>query len=110
VTFIRVDKPTLLSQTIPMPANHRFTINGIKWLWRYTRLRGCAAGWTFFENDASPGTQKVLIDDRLKGRVRLETEAHEFLHAANPTICEEHITQQAAELARILWALGYRRI
>jgi hypothetical protein len=52
--------------------------------------------------------EKVLIDERLKGRARLNTEIHEFLHAANPTQSEEHVTQQGDDLARILWSLGYR--
>lgn len=52
--------------------------------------------------------ERVLIDSRLKGRARLETEIHEFLHAANPTHSEEHVTQQGKDLARILWCLGYR--
>ena len=50
----------------------------------------------------------MLIDDRLKGRARLNVEIHEFLHASNPTHSEEHVTQQGDDLSRILWALGYR--
>jgi hypothetical protein len=38
----------------------------------------------------------------------LEVEIHEFIHAANPTIDEEHVDQQGKDLSRILWALGYR--
>jgi hypothetical protein len=41
-----------------MPRDHHFLIGGVKWLWRYTRLRGSAAGWTYHG-------QKVLIDERL---------------------------------------------
>jgi hypothetical protein len=52
--------------------------------------------------------KKVLVDTRLQGRARLNTEIHEFLHAANPTQSEEHVTQQGDDLTRILWALGYR--
>lgn len=85
-----------------MPADHHFTIAGVKWLWRYTRLRGNAAGWTYHG-------QKVLIDQSLKKRSKLETECHEFLHAANPSLSEEAVTQQAKDLSRILWSLGYRQ-
>lgn len=84
-----------------MPRDHHFLIGGVKWLWRYTRLRGSAAGWTYHG-------QKVLIDERLKKRARLETECHEFLHAANPQLSEEAVTQQAKDLSKILWQLGYR--
>lgn len=52
--------------------------------------------------------ERVLIDDRLRGRARLETIIHEALHALNPTHSEEHVTQQASDIAKILWFLGYR--
>lgn len=54
--------------------------------------------------------KKILIDERLAGRALLNTEIHEYLHAANPTMSEEHVTQQGDDLSRILWALGYRRV
>lgn len=89
--------------------DHSFLINGVKWLWRYTQLKGLAVGWTYMPDPKNPTMKKkVLIDDRLKGRARLNVEIHEFLHAANPTHSEEHVTQQGDDLSRILWALGYR--
>lgn len=89
---------------------HKFKINGAVWPWRYSRLRGSAAGWTFMPDPKNPNVRrKVIIDSRLSGRARLDTEIHEFLHAANgPAMSEEHVTQIASDLARILWALGYR--
>lgn len=89
---------------------HHFKINGIKWPWKYTRLRGGAVGWTFMPDPKnSKIKKKILIDDRLTGRSRLDVEIHEFLHAANGVAAsEEHVTQQATDLARILWTLGYR--
>ena len=86
-----------------MKSDHFFRVNGIRMLWRYVALTGNAEGWAYIG-------KKILIDSRLKNRRRLECEVHEFLHQANPTIGEEHIESQSAELARILWALGYRRI
>ena len=92
-----------------MPRNHHFLINGVRWLWRYTSLKGSAIGWTFMPDPKNQFvTKKVLIDERLKGRARLNTEIHEFLHASNPTHSEEPVTQQGDDLTRILWALGYR--
>lgn len=85
-----------------MSRDHHFLISGVKFLWRYTRLRGNAAGWTYHG-------QKVLIDDRLAKRSKLETECHEFLHAANPSLSEEAVTRQAKDLSKILWSLGYRQ-
>jgi hypothetical protein len=92
-----------------MPENHSFLIAGVRWLWRYARLKGNAAGWAQWPDPKNPTlAKKVLIDERLSGRARLDTEIHEYLHAANPTLSEEHVTQQGKELSRILWALGYR--
>lgn len=92
-----------------MPKNHRFLINGVTWLWRYARLRGGADGWAYVKTPKTPNVrQKILVEERLTGRRRLEVEVHEFLHAANPTHDEEHVDRQGKDLSRILWALGYR--
>lgn len=92
-----------------MKRDYHFVIAGIRWLWRYTRLKGNASGWTYHADAENPSAgRKVLIDERLKGRAKLEIEIHEFLHAANPTLSEEHVTMQAKDLAKILWWLGYR--
>lgn len=84
--------------------DHHFLLSGRRWLWRYSPLKGIADGWTVFSD------RKVLIDSKLKGRARLETECHEALHAIlGPTIVsEECVTATAADLTRVLWSLGYR--
>lgn len=83
--------------------DHHFQIDSQKWLWRYSPLKGQAAGWTEWDK------RKVLIDVKLRGRTRLETEIHEAIHASfGRTISEETVTQSAADIARILWSLGYR--
>jgi len=93
-----------------MASDHKFKIAGVLWLWRYTRLRGRAAGWAYLPDPGKPtkGTRKVLIDQTLKGRTRLETEIHEAIHCAFPQMSEESVTMAGADIARILWALGYR--
>lgn len=92
-----------------MADDHHFTIAKLKWLWRYTRLRGQAAGWAYLPHPSKPrATRKILIDSRLTGRSRLETEVHEALHACFPQVSEETITEAGADIARILWSLGYR--
>jgi hypothetical protein len=83
--------------------DHRYIINGEKWLWRYSPLKGSADGWTDYAQ------RKVLINSKLKGKSRLECELHEGLHSTlGPTVSEETVTQAAADLAKILWSLGYR--
>jgi hypothetical protein len=88
-----------------MASDHHFRvgIEQAKWLWRYSKLKGNADGWTEYAN------RKVLIHEDLKSRSRLECELHEGLHCTlGPTISEEAVTQAAHDLAKILWSLGYR--
>jgi hypothetical protein len=91
-----------------MPRDHHFLIAGLRYLWRYTRLRGTADGWTYYADTKKKTKPKILIDSRLSGRARLEIEIHEWLHAEFPHLSEETVTEAAKGLARILWALGYR--
>jgi hypothetical protein len=85
---------------------HHFVIAGKKWLWKYTRLKGRAEGWAYIPEGR--GTGKVLIDNRLKNRVRLEVELHEALHCIFPQMSEQTITEGAKDLSKVLWHLGYR--
>lgn len=92
-----------------MPRDHLFTIHGQKWLLRFTRLRGSAAGWAYLPDSKNPGMErKILIDEKLKGRSLLETTVHELIHVSFPTASEEHVTEAAHDIGRILWTLGYR--
>jgi hypothetical protein len=92
-----------------MSEDHHFLINGMRWLVRFTRLRGRAAGWAYLPDANNPFSErKILVDSRLKNRAKLETVVHEILHVCYPTVSEEHITLSARDLARALWALGYR--
>ena len=91
-----------------MAEDHNVTIDGKRWLLRFTRLKGGAAGWTYFDNAQRP---RILIDEKLKGGTRLETIVHELLHASlGPTISEESVTEAARVIRRTLWTLGYREV
>jgi Zn-dependent peptidase ImmA (M78 family) len=88
--------------------DHHVTIDGKRWLLRFTKLKGDAAGWTFFDNAKRP---RILIDEKLSGGARLETIVHELLHAAlGPTISEEAVTEAARVIRRTLTTLGYREV
>lgn len=50
----------------------------------------------------------IAIDKRLKGLDRLETIVHEIIHVQNPKWPEIMVEGKAAEIAKILWDLGYR--
>ena len=52
---------------------------------------------------------EVLLFTERPPKVFLETALHEALHAMNWSIPEAVIKERAAELARWLWRLGYRR-
>lgn len=92
---------------------HRFLIHGQQWVMKFTRLRGQAAGWAYLPDGRKPRRKehnKILIDTRLThgSRGQFETILHECLHVSFPTTSEEHITESARDIARILWSLGYR--
>ena len=91
-----------------MAEDHHVTIDGKRWLLRFTRLKGGAAGWTYFDNAKRP---RILIDEKLRGGTRLETIVHELLHASlGPTISEESITELARVQRRVLTALGFKEL
>jgi hypothetical protein len=88
--------------------DHHITIAGRRCLLRFTRLRGDAMGWTFFDNATSP---RILIDDRLKGSQKMETVLHEIAHMVlGPAISEETVTELARVQRRALTMLGYKEV
>ena len=92
-----------------MPEDHHFLVAGARWLVRFCRLKGRAAGWAYLPDAKNPHMKrKILVDERLKNRPRMETIIHELLHVCFPTVSEEHITDSARDIARVLWALEYR--
>lgn len=91
-----------------MASDHHITIDGRRWLLRFTKLRGDAMGWTFFDNATSP---RILIDERLKGSQRIETILHEIAHAVlGPTVSEEAVTELARVQRRVLSMLNVREV
>lgn len=55
-----------------------------------------------------PG-KAIRVRADLRQTALLETLLHEMLHACNWTHDENHVTRSAADMAQILWRLGYRR-
>lgn len=91
-----------------MPQDHLIKIDGRKWLLRFTRLTGDAAGWTFFADAKRP---RILIDEKLRGGARLETILHEIAHAVlGPSISEESVTELARVQRRALQMLHYKEM
>jgi len=54
-------------------------------------------------------TGVIELDERLAGEEHLEVLLHEALHAIQPHHDEAVVERDALNLARILWADGYRR-
>jgi hypothetical protein len=93
---------------MPVAEDHHITIDGKRWLLRFTRLRGDAMGWTFFDNATSP---RILIDERLRGSQRIETILHEIAHAVlGPTVSEEAVTELARVQRRVLGMLNVKEV
>lgn len=91
-----------------MAEDHHITIDGKRWLLRFTRLKGDAMGWTFFDNATSP---RILIDERLRGSQKLETVLHEIAHAVlGPAISEESITELARVQRRVLTMMNVKEV
>jgi hypothetical protein len=91
-----------------VPQDHHVKIHGRKWLIRFTRLTGDAAGWTFFADAKRP---RILIDEKLRGGARLETILHEIAHAVlGPSISEESVTELARVQRRVLQMLNVREM
>ena len=57
-----------------------------------------------------PGEPHVFfINDNDTPKNILETTVHEAAHAIDPRLGEKRVARLAAEMARLLWRLGYQR-
>lgn len=77
--------------------DYHFDINGQKWLIRFSRrMRGKANGWCDYSQ------RKILVDDRLTPRVKLDVLIHEVVHAIHRSLSEESVTYTGTKLAEII--------
>ena len=91
-----------------MPKDHVFTLNGDeRWLIRWTELKGQAYGITYTQKAKSP---RIVLHDGMRGRHRLTVLIHELLHAIFPQASEEVVEQAGKDVAKVLWAHGYREV
>jgi hypothetical protein len=81
------------------------TILGKRWRLRFCRM---ASDDGQCDDPRTPG-KEIRINVSLRGRARLETVIHEMLHAGNWLHrSEEAVDEEARDMSRILWRLGYR--
>lgn len=83
----------------------RVTLLGKRWKLKFLPLRSVSGDCDAPE---TPG-KEIRIDSRLQGEDLLEILIHECRHAADWSRDEEFIAQEARDLARVLWNLGYRK-
>ena len=55
-----------------------------------------------------PDEYSIWLDDRLKGKAKLDTLIHELLHAEHPELTEEQVTETATHIANVVWGEGWR--
>jgi len=82
------------------------SILGKRWRLRFTRFSNRE-----HKGDCSGPAEKdktIRIDSRLRGEERLEILIHEFRHAADWGQSELFVQEEARDMARMLWRLGYR--
>lgn len=60
------------------------------------------------DNPEQPG-KEIRILTKLEGEEELEVLLHEMLHASNWHLDEPFIERCAADMARVLWKLGFKR-
>lgn len=83
-------------------------IRGRIWKLVYAEME---ENWGLCDEPTDPN-RKIYIHPELKGtgKLELEIEMHEFLHAAFWDIDEEVIGEVAKNYSEALWQLGYRKI
>ena len=82
----------------------RVQILGKRWTLRFTPT---SDEFGHCDPPDKPG-KEIVVDSRLTGEQRLDVILHECLHAADWRADEDYIEEQARDLARVLWRLGYR--
>lgn len=61
---------------------------------------------------AENATRTIVVDEGAHSHERdlMDTYIHESLHIAQPELSEEAVVRVAAELADVMWRVGYRRV
>lgn len=84
-----------------------FTFAGKKHRYIRSKKLSNLYGYHIQADDDRPGI--VAVEKKLTGRMELDTNIHEMLHACAPFSNEEWVLQTARDIAKALWELGYRK-
>ena len=52
--------------------------------------------------------ETIIVDPKLKGKPRMDTQIHEFVHAFYPDLAEDSVECFASQLSDFMWDIGYR--
>lgn len=85
----------------------RFRIRGR--VWGFVRRKLPSGTFGLCDPPAKPG-KRISIDNRLRGRLEMDTTIHELLHAACWDLSEEAVDETATDISRALWRIGYRKV
>lgn len=85
----------------------RVRIRGKVWDLRYVPTLGKKT-WGDCDEPDQPKKQ-IRVSREAKGVNELETLIHELFHCAYPDLREEAVEEGIADVARILWKLGWRK-
>jgi hypothetical protein len=65
-------------------------------------------GSTDLEGMYDPVKRAVYISKWLDGKLRLEVEIHELIHAIEPSLQHGRVGRLGRDIAKVLWGLGWR--
>ena len=71
---------------------------------KYSKL-GKQKVWGFAHSEGL-----IEVDERLKGKKKMEIIIHEVCHLLNPEDSEEEVVRKSIVLTKTLWHEGYRKI
>lgn len=94
-----------LCETARVPKSYKLTHG------RFRVEYGGMDGMCIMPDRLAPHWQEdfcIWLDDRLRGKRKLDALIHETLHAERPDLSEEEVTRIATNIMGVLWGEGYR--
>ena len=81
------------------------TIRGKRWTVKRRKIKDCIG----LCDAPSTVNKAISVDPKIRDEVELEVFIHEMIHAAHWDLAEDAVAETAADIARALWRLGYRK-
>jgi len=84
------------------------TVRGKRWELVFEKIKESKDHVGYCESPKQKN-KKIVIHSSLSEQETLRVVCHELMHAAHWDLDEEAIDTASADIARVLWKLGYRR-